>query len=116
MSLYVSVTELRLRSIFKLFAFLRHVKAIRKQLETAPGLIRYTTAPKRFTCFQTLSAWESEVAMYDFMRSGAHLAAMKNVKHIASGTRYTRRKVETFPTMKEARAWLDHDMPVVLKK
>jgi len=114
--MHVSVTELRLKNVFRFFAFSRYVRAIRAQLKTAKGLVRYRLAAKSPLVFHTVTAWESEQAMYEFMRSGAHLEAMKNVRSIASHTRYTRRRSETFPSVKEAREWLEHDMPEPLAK
>lgn len=112
----VSVTEIRLRSIRHIFRFIRLVKQIRLQLATAPGLKKYKVFAKGFTVFNSLSAWESDEAMYNFMRSGAHAHAMKQAKHIASATRYTRRRNVHFPHDAEARQWLDEDMPNPLYK
>lgn len=112
----ISVTEIRLRSIWKIFRFTRMVGEIKKQLATAPGMKKYTVFSNGFTRFNSVSAWESDEAMYAFMRSGAHAQAMKDVKLVASATRYTRRRNAAFPDATEARKWLDEDMPVPLYK
>ena len=112
----ISVTEIRLRSIGKIFHFMRQVKQIRKQMEAAPGMKKYALHPNGLTVFNTISAWESDEAMYAFMRSGAHAQAMKEVKVVAAATRYTRRRNVAFPDKTEARKWLNEDMPTPLYK
>jgi len=57
---------------------------------------------KRMKGFQcTLTAWESREAMLNYLRSGAHLVAMKSFSKIATGRTYGFES-ESIPTWEEA--------------
>ena len=54
---------------------------------------------KGFQC--TLTAWESREAMLNYLRSGAHLVAMKSFSKIATGRTYGFES-ESIPTWEDA--------------
>ena len=54
---------------------------------------------KEYQC--TITAWESREMMLQYLRSGAHLKAMKAFKQIATGPTYGYES-ETIPTWEEA--------------
>jgi heme-degrading monooxygenase HmoA len=59
-------------------AFVRHSSAVIEEMRGLPGFVGYAlkTYPFRRE-FLTLSGWESESAMRDFVRCQAHRAAMR---------------------------------------
>ena len=61
--------------------FLLWTLRIRKQLKTAPGLIGYSLKADLFRkTFATLSAWENQNQMMNFVRSGAHQKMLADMK------------------------------------
>ncbi len=73
---FVSVTRLRLRSPLYLLLFLRHAIPSSQQSIAAPGNLKTLTWQQRFLVFWTLTVWEDEASMRNYMRSGAHRQAM----------------------------------------
>ena len=71
-------TRLRLSTWRALPAFVRHSSAAIEEMRSMPGFVGYAlkTYPFRRE-FLTLSGWESESAMRDFVRCDAHRAAMR---------------------------------------
>ncbi|MBF2026322.1 MAG: DUF3291 domain-containing protein [Oscillatoriales cyanobacterium C42_A2020_001] len=73
---FVSVTRLRLRSWLYLPLFLRHAIPSSQQSMAAPGNLKTFTRQQRFSVFWTLTVWQDETSMRNYMRSGAHREAM----------------------------------------
>src|SRR5262245_28912789 len=73
---HISITRLRLRSIFTLAAFARETRAITDQLRAAPGFIDGAVLAEGRLVFWTRSVWESAEAMKAFRDSGAHRVSM----------------------------------------
>jgi quinol monooxygenase YgiN len=70
--------------------FQAHVGAIATQLDHAPGLLGYSfrsRVPGRDNW--TMSLWESEAAMLDFMAGGAHVDAMASAGEILEDSAFT---------------------------
>lgn len=85
--MYISITGLKPRNFFSFFRFWTLAIPSFKQAQQAKGM-QYA-AVKQIKGYQcTLTAWESRDLMLDFMRSGAHLKAMKSFHRIATGTTY----------------------------
>ena len=83
--MYVSVTKLKLKSIFKLPLFLTLVARINKQVTQSRGNI--DSENKRINGhFCTLTHWESKNDMLAFRNSGAHGASMNRIGRIAKAT------------------------------
>jgi len=72
----ISVTRLRLRSVFYLPAFFWYAVPSMVQAKRAPGNLRTATRRQGATIFWTLTAWEDEASMRSYMTSGAHRQAM----------------------------------------
>ena len=87
MSVYVSITGLKLRAVWHLPAFWRLSTAAMAQAQSAPGCL---TANARSIdgYHHTLSVWESEADMNRYLVSGAHLRAMQSFSKIATGKTY----------------------------
>jgi hypothetical protein len=71
-----SITRLRLRSLFTLYAFVRAARAISAQAAAAPGFLEGALLAEGRLVFWTRTAWESQAAMTGFRDSGAHRAIM----------------------------------------
>ncbi len=73
---FVSITQLHLQSWRYLPAFFQYALPSRQQAIAAPGNLFTTTRQQGLLTFWTITIWESEAAMRQYMVSGAHRAAM----------------------------------------
>jgi heme-degrading monooxygenase HmoA len=78
---FISLTRLRIRSIRFLPAFLLHAFRSRNQVRRAPGFLTGALLPDKHFTFWTMTAWDSEESMRQFMLSGPHKAAMTHLIH-----------------------------------
>jgi hypothetical protein len=74
--MFVSVTRLRIRSLWFMPAFLWMTIRSQRQLCRAPGFRGGRLLPDAKRTFWTSSVWENDKAMKAFRGSGAHAAAM----------------------------------------
>jgi hypothetical protein len=81
---YVSITGLRLNSIFHAPQFWWHAIRSMAQVKTALGLIS-VEARTINRVHHTLTVWKTREAMRDYLTSGAHLKAMQSFKSVAGG-------------------------------
>jgi hypothetical protein len=85
------VTYLPLRTLWALPHFLYYTRRIREQLESARGLIGYSLVAhivaKRFW---TLSVWENEVALMEFVHKRPHNESMVALRRFMGGTAFSR--------------------------
>jgi len=73
---FVSVTRLRVRSIFYLPQFLWYAWKSQRQAQRAPGLVAGQVTRDARNAFWTMTAWENDRAMEAFRIEGAHREAM----------------------------------------
>lgn len=76
---FVSVTRLRLRSIFFLIPFMRANEASVKALKASKGLFKGKELIDKHFTFWTITFWEDEASMKAFRVSPEHRAAMQNL-------------------------------------
>ena len=76
---FVSLTRLRIRSVRYLPMFVVHTLRSLRQVKRAPGFRSGALLPDRSWTFWTLTLWDSQEAMRQFMISGAHKAAMPHL-------------------------------------
>ena len=81
---YVSITGLRLNSIFHAPRFWWNAIRSMAQAKAALGLIS-VEARTINGVHHTLTVWESREAMRQFLITGAHLKAMQSFKSVAGG-------------------------------
>lgn len=81
---YVSVTGLRLKSALQYPRFSWHATRSYSQAATAPGNL-FTQSKTVDGVHHTLTVWQSREAMVAYLRSGAHLGAMKAYRSLGSG-------------------------------
>ncbi|MEM8839329.1 MAG: hypothetical protein AAGE89_14640 [Pseudomonadota bacterium] len=103
---YVSITGLKVRSVFQILLFYRHAVASMAQARQAPGNIS-AEARTINGVRHTLSVWESETAMRKFLYCGAHRNAIKAFPSIGSGKTFGY-DADTIPTWEEVHLlWLE---------
>ena len=81
---YVSVTGLRVKSIWQELRFWRHALASMAQAKRSEGIIS-ADARTINGIRHTLTVWESETAMRRFLYRGAHRRAIRAFPAIAAG-------------------------------
>jgi hypothetical protein len=76
---FISLTRLRIRSIRFMPFFLLHSFRSIRQIKRAPGFQTGMLLPDKHWTFWTMTAWDSEESMRQFMISGSHKAAMPHL-------------------------------------
>jgi len=102
--MFVSVTRLRVRSLFFLPFFLWQTRQSEAQVKKAPGFVGGRLLVDKHRTFWTLSVWESEKNMKAFRGSGAHAKVMPRLANWCDEAAYTHWETsdETIPTWPEA--------------
>jgi heme-degrading monooxygenase HmoA len=77
--IFVSLTRLRLRSFRFVPFFAFYTSRSLKQVKRAKGFQTGALLPDRRWTFWTMTAWDSQESMRQFMVSGAHKAAMPHL-------------------------------------
>lgn len=93
----ISATELYVKNIFTLLPALKISRAIIAEMQRSPGMLEVKASPKGVLLLRTVSAWESEEAMLQFVRSGTHMEAMKRTSEFARATRVARWEADSMP-------------------
>lgn len=76
---FISVTRLRIRSIRFLPFFALQILQTRRQVRRARGFRDGSLLPDRAWVFWTLTAWDSQASMKQYMTTGAHRKAMPSL-------------------------------------
>lgn len=98
--MYISLTGLKPKGFVSYLRFWLLAIPSFRQAQTAPGILHSQVKKvQEYQC--TITAWESSELMLNFMRSGAHLKAMKAFKQIATGLTYGYES-DTIPSFEEA--------------
>lgn len=101
----ITVTSIRLRSVWGYFRLSLFGLKIMKQLKTQSGFLQLRNSGFGYWHY-TLTAWESMEAMKDFFRSGAHLTAMKSSRTLSTEIRTYTFTADSMPSWKEAKRLL----------
>ena len=105
--MYVSITGLRVKSIFRAPLFWRHAVPSLMQAQRAPGNM-VAQVRKVDGVQHTLTVWQDREAMRRYLTTGAHLAAIRAFRQIGTG-RVCGYEAERIPTWDEALAyWAAH--------
>ena len=99
-TVYVSITGLRLHAFYNFPQFAYHAVPSMTQAKSAPGNISAEGSVVDGV-HHTLSVWEDRKSMLQYMRSGAHIQAMKVFDDIATGKVYGY-ETDVVPTWDEA--------------
>jgi len=85
------LSYLPLARLRKVPQFLRHSRDIQTQLDHAIGLIGYSLWAQLFRRhFWTLSVWEDDKALMDFVRTTPHAQVMENLQGQMGATTFVR--------------------------
>lgn len=100
----VSITRLRVRSIFYLPLFMLHAMRTMMQAQKADGVLGVDTRFEKNNVVWTKTAWTDEKMMKSYRGSGAHQIAMRLLSEICSEASVARWLQETskLPTWEEA--------------
>ena len=100
----VSITRLRVRSVFYMPLFLLHAMRTMTQAQQADGVQGVETRFEKNNVVWTKTVWCDEAAMKKYRGSGAHQVAMRLLSEICSEAAYARWSQETadLPTWEEA--------------
>ena len=80
----ISITKLQLKNIWQLLIFMKHAGKSRNQAISSAGVIHVDVkADLGKLTFYTLTAWENESSLREFMLARHHKEAMKTTKRIA---------------------------------
>ncbi len=78
---FVSLTRLRIRSVRFLPLFALHAVRSVQQIRRAPGFQTGALLPDRSWTFWTMTTWDTQESMRQYMISGSHKAAMPHLLH-----------------------------------
>ena len=79
----VSVTRIKLKNPLKLIKFLPLLPKIMNQAARSPGNISYKGRYKGYLTFWTLTTWDNEGILRDFVLSGIHKEVMKRTRYFS---------------------------------
>jgi hypothetical protein len=79
--IFVSLTRLRIRSFRFVPLFLVDAFRSRRQVKKAPGFQQGALLADRSWTFWTMTAWDNQESMRQFMTTGAHKKAMPRLLH-----------------------------------
>ncbi|HWB23834.1 MAG TPA: hypothetical protein VG738_00045 [Chitinophagaceae bacterium] len=92
---FISLTRLKVRSVFYLPGFLRANEASVRQLVVTPGYLAGKELIDKAFVFWTVTAWEDEKAMKVFRNGEAHRKAMQKLPQWCSEAAYTHWQQDT---------------------
>ena len=99
--MFISITYIKVKSIWKVPSFFKHVGNINRQIAQAEGVIA-TRLKGGLSKNYTITAWESKEAMLNFRNNGAHLEAMKATRFISNEYASCHYEADELPGWKEA--------------
>jgi hypothetical protein len=72
-----SITELNLKNFWSYFVFIPHAVKSKIQASKSKGIVSISIRSEGLFTQRTLTVWETEQAMREYVRSGDHLKAMR---------------------------------------
>ena len=101
----ITVTLIKLRSVWYYFKLTMFAFKIVKQLKSEKGFIEMKNTGFGYDHY-TLSVWQTTEDLKRFSRSGAHAEAMKHTKQIATEVKTYTYSSENIPNWKEVKKLL----------
>jgi hypothetical protein len=98
----ITITSIRLRSVWYFFKLSLHGLKISLQLRKAPGFIKIKNTGFGYLHY-TITTWESKESMQRAMREGAHGEAMKESAALATEIVSYTYESDEFPSWKVAK-------------
>ncbi|WP_422362079.1 hypothetical protein [Reichenbachiella sp.] len=102
--MYVSITRLKLKSIWLLPKFAGQSNKVARQANQSSGILKVRLSNRWFKYFYTMTHWNSKEAMQQFMINGEHKVAMKQWSDYASEVKAYGFETNDPPKWKEARS------------
>ncbi|MEK6482271.1 hypothetical protein WJR50_32325 [Catalinimonas sp. 4WD22] len=99
--MFISITYLKVKSLWKVPAFMHHVYKINQQIAGAEGVISVNAKAGIYRNY-TLTAWENKESMMRFRNNGAHLQAMKVIGKLSNAYGSYHYEADSIPSWKEA--------------
>ncbi len=109
----VSITSIELKSPFKFFALSLKAMYIVRQLKATDCKDFKKTGI--WTKHYTMTLWNSEAEMMNFVRSDAHLEAMKESAKIAKEIWFVKFDAEVLPNWEEAKRLISSNQARVMQ-
>ena len=97
-----SVTELNLKNFLCFLRFVPHAVKSKYQAEKARGVVSVRLGSRGILTQRTLTVWENEESLKDYVHSGAHLLAMQAFAKLADISYTAHFEVAVPPTWEEA--------------
>jgi hypothetical protein len=100
----VSITRLRVRSVFYLPVFIIHAMRTMIQAQSAEGIVGVETRLEKNNVIWTKTVWQDEARMKQYRGSGAHQIAMRMLSEMCSEASVARWQQENavLPSWEEA--------------
>jgi heme-degrading monooxygenase HmoA len=111
----ITVTSIRLRSVWYYFKLTMFGYRIVKQLRSESGFIKMKNTGFGYEHY-TLSAWQSETDPVRFAKAGAHAEAMRYSKNIATEVKTYTYNSDILPSWKDAKKLLAENAKVIYFK
>jgi len=105
-SVYVSITGLKIKTIWKALWFWRYAIPSKIQADQSPGLL-FSDVKSINGINHTLTAWTDQKAMRSYIYSGIHLKAIKVFRKIATGKTFGYESTELPDWDEVHRLWLE---------
>ena len=99
--MFISLTYIKVKSLWKVPLFMKHVSQINRQIARAEGVLE-TRLKGGLSKNYTITAWESKEAMLKFRNNGAHLEAMKATRHMSNEYTSCHYDADSLPGWEEA--------------
>jgi len=101
---FVSITRLRLKSIFQLFPFLWYTYKSGRQLKRKSEFVKGKTLMDRKLTFWTMTLWKNEAEMRAYRNTEEHKRAMPKLQYWCDEASIVHwyQKTDNFPTWLEA--------------
>ena len=107
----IVVTELKLKGVLAWLKFLPHAVRCKIQAERAEGNLAALVSNQGLMIQRTLTAWDSKEDMQRYVRSGAHLKAMRAAPELSTreGSKTLHFEAEEVPSWEVAIRRLEKD-------
>ena len=101
-----SITELNLKNFWSYLIFIPHAVKSKIQASKSEGIVSIALGSEGLLTQRTLSVWQNEKAMRDYVKSGDHIKAMKIFAKHANKSFTAHFEVDSPPTWQTALDYL----------
>lgn len=101
-----SITELNLKNFWSYLVFIPHAIKSKVQASKAKGIVSIALSSDGIYTQRTLTVWETEHSMREYVKSGAHIKVMRAFARHAKKSYTAHFDVESAPTWEVALDYL----------